>query len=412
MDANTFTYTALEQRVGEQGAVLLAGAGALSSLYAGLYIAHRYLPSSLDRLGEKWNRDTVGAKSLMLALLLGCFSFFELAAVDKLSEKVFKSVVDGSGFVCISLIAGLSIVCKKQRERNVKECMQQCLFFLSGSMFTIPWMHANRHMRLCGVFLLSMYGCHVLALSPKGKVPEAPPARLPSFAGSRRATRGVDFLLGAKEGLQTSSALSLFVSSLLLCLAGHQVFLPLSLYALALLGAAALGITAALTIGSKAGATRRTFYLLAAAISWLKLLAGFFKLSLAYLVQDKAQLMLEDKGGLLEIAKMCFPVLCVAAGLVRQNRYRISMIFVLNSVLHYTLYTNGILYLTKETSAETYTEYSRQSAIFLMISTLVLFLNNEMRSGMLETEIGCILIFLFFVFIFYYIYFVTEYSFR
>ncbi|KAI5189962.1 hypothetical protein NECID01_0757 [Nematocida sp. AWRm77] len=405
-------YREMEAYIGETGSVITATSVSFLLCLLGICIPYRYILRPLDFLCKKWKKDTIGTKSLILSFLLGSFPFWDFKFAEETpNDKIFKTVIDGSSFVCISLIAGLAVVLKKERERNVKECMQQCLFFLSGSMFIIPWMHANKHMKTCGVFLLMMYTSHVTGLSVKGKVFEPSSSDLSGFEKLKLhgAARVLDFFMGVKEDFYASSTISLFASSFLLGSAGCLAVSSLSLNILAIITALSLCMSCALKIGSKAGTYRRSLYLVVCCISWLKLFSLHLGTALAYLIQHKAQLITSDKGRLLDIGKACFPILCTTIALVQQNRYRLCMIFVLNCTLHHTLYTNGLLYLTRESTAAVYTEHSVQSAIFLMISTILLFFNSEMRSGMLETEIGCILIFLFSIFIFHYIFFVVDY---
>jgi len=401
MESNVRIYDKLEPLFDKVGYLVPFSLAFSVLTAAAISLAHRHMVPTSEKICQKLNRQFLGTQSALLSL---CLSFFPIYDVrfDTCREKNFTNkILDYSILLNLTVLVPAAIILREGRERAEKESMYYSIFSFLGGTIAHICLNVCRATRLGSFGMLLLYGVHLEAFLSMGKSYIANFSICPEPRPSNRRTFALDVVAGVCPSEGKASFAVFLVSSFVSGLSFHATyFTPAASSALCILGVSFL-LSCGLYAGTKKTGLLRLFYTLLCCTAWLKIISTHLGSMLLFL-SDRKNLLNQDFVRISVYGwKNVFPTLCVVLCAVFQKSYKMAVLLPLLSSIQHILVGKSMFFIAGNGYPLDGAECSLETLCFFMsiIAVIVLFVNNELRSSMLERELGVTMLLLYFVFL-------------
>ncbi|KAI5172362.1 hypothetical protein NEFER03_1476 [Nematocida sp. LUAm3] len=357
-------------------------------LYLIVYITHRYMLFTVDEISSLSGRKTNGFKASLLSFGLSLNAISLILHDQKVLGKYSTLAVGGSFVSNMLLCLGTAIILNRKRERIDVELVRQSLFFVIFTMILIILIGArSMNFSSIGYFVVFVYICHAFLLGDKdtySKETEGPPR---SFLKGDLLHVSSDFLFGFGGKNKKCSRLSSIISRAFFVLGWVLLFKdfnPNAYTVITLIGWSFL--TFMLGKESLLFSSIHTF--LCSSV-WLCLLADI-TFSIIFSLIDLSIYNDQTVAYAYTTKYICLPFILIATGAYR-GRYREVGGFAITHAVQNTLALYAMLLLANQSYLLIMTRHISYVIIFLFCSIIPVFINNEIRSGLFEIEVGLLM---------------------
>ncbi|KAI5160092.1 hypothetical protein NEAUS03_0864 [Nematocida ausubeli] len=357
-----------------------------------IFITNTCIFSELDKITAKIGYSTVGFKSTLL--LFGALYAPVITSLQdiQLGDAVWHHTIVFS----ITVLCGFCILLKRGKKRVCEESVRHIIFFqtigtLASPMLGIYPMRSS----YSSIFLFALYLIYIVLFSTHRKEVHInllidQTTRMPFLASV------VDKILNrSKEGSQ-KEWVSILVSSVTMgTLVGRTFFGKDSI----LLGIGVFLVLSIFSMQTKKTSLFRNAYSFTCACIILKAVSIHIYSVLRVLFSTAYMTYL----GYILITNiyLLFPFCVILAVGMAQKRYKLCFTTALSMPIHVFLFQKAVwpYVYTNPHHLLVLDRITLYSIVFIAISTILLFANNEIRSGLFEVEVGGILLSLYVVYI-------------
>ncbi|KAH9385682.1 uncharacterized protein NEMAJ01_0578 [Nematocida major] len=361
-------------------------------IYTAAFAVRTHFFGSLDRVSVKMKYPTVGCKTVISLIGLFCGPM-----VVPSEDWIFlESAWNNSSIVCLALLVGACIVFKPKKERACVESVRHAIFFQSLGTMASPLMRVNFLLGAYGsIVLLLVYTVHTVILIQRADSTQASTECIESRKNSL-FKRVLDLVVcSAKE--ECSPNLGMFVSPVVMGSVICCTFLSLCIKSL-FLSVSALFALCAFVRHTKKTSIFRCAYTLACICVLLRCASEHLYLAFSCAFPEiKVHPFVRLS---LATARLMLPTSVVIAVGIWMGKYMQCLSIGLSLPIHYMFFQRSIfnLAMKNQNSIPLVNRTSPCTLIFTVISTMLIFLNNEVRTGLFEVEVGALLILLYFIY--------------
>ncbi|KAI5180716.1 hypothetical protein NEOKW01_1000 [Nematocida sp. AWRm80] len=383
--------------------------GSTILLYFMWYICRMHIPYRVDRISESTKKDSLGTKGCILGSVMGVFPRpFLMNRVPSTSCSILGYNVSALTVMCI--LGGCSIIGRRSRERMERVTCQTGIFFLMISIFLILWSMVTTNVILKRLVAILVYSGYLFTLTGKGKYLENI-----SSAETRTVEKKIFPMSTLIDGILLDESKSRYtfllymVSPIVSGASFYYTFLYTYSFWVLLLIVSLLAIGLVVDMSVEKSGIIKEAHRLVLSVLWTRILSQqiFYLLSGILPNTSKMHYFVDLS---LETLRDTLPILGVGLSMVVQKRFKLCFLLSLTGTI-------GILVLgTARLVSESYKLEATLIAsiyaiVFIITSTMLIFINNEIRAGMLEVEVGIGLITLYalyYIFTYYIKYLVQQ----
>ncbi|KAI5189922.1 hypothetical protein NEMIN01_0785 [Nematocida minor] len=363
-------------------------------IYTSVFLTYTYLFRELDRISAKAQLPTLGCKTLLLVFALLYSPVFTVHRDIKIREAVWHN----TALLSLTVFSGICILFKPKKERVCLSSTRHTIFFQSLGTLSSPLLGVYYILSSYGsTFLFTIYAFYSVIFIQKGKNNDI--QVFPAEDDRQTVLKTVfDNVLVGSEERNRRPWLSILTSSLAMGNLVYYTFLE-KRYPSQILCIVLFCLGASVSLKSKKHKWFKNAYTFLCTCILLKSISEKFYM----LLLSTSPGMINTPAGyiMLNTLRLAFPVLVVVSTGVGMGRYKLCFSLAISITIHIFLFQKALIMLLRE---EVYQlvlldRTTMYSLVFTIISTMLLFINNEIRSGLFETEVGVLLIVLFLLYI-------------
>ncbi|OAG29173.1 hypothetical protein NEIG_01458 [Nematocida sp. ERTm5] len=363
------------------------------SIFIGVsvFISNTYIFSELDKIASKLGYPTIGLKSI-IALIGLLYSPITTILPDlNLGESVWYH----SSVFSITALAGFCIIFKKKKERIYSDSIRHTIFFQTIGTMASPIVGLYSIITsYSSVVLIVLYSVYFMLFTTKGK-DYGLYLHTESSTEKSLMERTFNRIINKPSDSTNNRWINIIISSTTMgSLIGitfkDMYYIPLYI--------AALFILCILSLHSKKTSYFRNMYSLGCSCIIIKGISKHITSIIKVILSN----MHKKYTGYIIINNIyvLFPIMMVILVGMFNGRYKLCFSIAISLPIHVFLLQKSIIPYVNTSENAVVDRSSLYSLVFTVISTILLFINNEIRTGYFEIEVGIILIMLYIIYIF------------
>ncbi|OAG30957.1 hypothetical protein NEDG_02186 [Nematocida displodere] len=349
-----------------------------------------YILPSLDRMLNGTNYSSEWTKGFVLSVCLGTPSVYSSVYDHPYSVLLVRDVILMGCFFLVSVVAGVVVLLNRRKGRLYMGIFDFCSFFMISSLSFLFWAYTKKHLKMCGGAMLAgyfLYAIHVYRNRMVGHSFDLVSPESKRHGGARKV---LDWVVVFYEGEASPVSKGVqAVSPVLISFFYYLTFFPFWAGEAIVVGFVGLAVSGLLWLSTKKHRKVRDGYTMLSSVFLAKIFVHHTFSILTGMWSDSSHFV--AAAAFLTVEKT-YLLLVAAVFATRADRYMFAMLLTFSGFIYSFFFNFGSLLVLKDLSSLPTSLLSDYSMILIITSVVVIVANAELRSGLLEKEVGGILL--------------------